>query len=303
MPFVITEENIIRENSDPKGKYLTDRELANMLGHPAANIHMYRLNKGLPLCPQELKMKHRITRNRICPECGKEFYHEKKAVKFCGFECSMVYMNKLWEKKIYKKICSQCNKEYEASHKNRFKKYCSDKCKAEGRIKIKLPNMKCINCGKEYYTENLDKDTCTLKCKREAKLIKVICPICNKEFNTPRTNLRKFCGTECYGIGMIKEQDKQGNIEMPTRMFALFILKLRETNKEAYSQTIGAIREEMTGVKAGKHFIEDTPNRKEWESYNKKFQRVLGKMQIKIRKKPFDEKKAEIMRNYQKKPK
>jgi endogenous inhibitor of DNA gyrase (YacG/DUF329 family) len=208
---------------------------------------------------------------------------------------SKILASKNYPKKV---ICKYCNKEFEVNQENKNIKFCSDECKSKSRIKINILNMKCINCGKEYYTENLDKDTCTLKCKREVKLIKVTCPICNKEFNTPRAAPRKFCGTECYGIGMIKEQDKQGNIEMPTRMFALFILKLRETNKEIYSQTLSSLREEMTGVEHWKHFTEDTPNRKEWESYYKKFNRVLGKMQVKIRDKPYDENKSKMMQKY-----
>ena len=107
-------------------------------------------------------------KEQICLNCGIKFnaYGERK---YCSKKC---YAKKMWENrergKKTKIVCLNCKKEFELlSCETRVKlnavHYCSLKCRDEARKKGK--NVKCKNCGKEFYTTR--NECCSEKCSRE----------------------------------------------------------------------------------------------------------------------------------------
>lgn len=118
--------------------------------------------------------------------------------------------------------CDNCNKEL-----YRFKSlirpkhnYCSYKCKSEWQKKHLLqetnPNWKggliiqnCKLCMKEFSVKRYLKNKqqfCSWECHAKSmfKRIKLICPICNKEFETIPYNInkynRRYCSQKCHSI-------------------------------------------------------------------------------------------------------
>ena len=147
-----------------------------------------------------------------CIQCGKSFethicHLEAGRSKFCSRECYGAFKHISGTKTI---ICEQCGKEFERI-KYMNQRFCSRKCSGKAGRTRQL--VKCLNCGKEFYSVparlNDGKDSC---CSRECALEykkrlrpKVVCENCGKHFTTfPSTPNRKFCSNSCKHEGMNK---------------------------------------------------------------------------------------------------
>jgi hypothetical protein len=96
----------------------------------------------------------------ICKMCGKETeYKYPSLVKdYCSFKCSNTakWENRPKGERVYLS-CATCGKEfillkshYKVRVKSAIPKYCSTKCMGIGRRTG--VNIKCMNCGKEFYS-------------------------------------------------------------------------------------------------------------------------------------------------------
>lgn len=133
--------------------------------------------------------------NNICCLC-KKIFHQRKSdskkeflkKKFCSLNCS----NKS-RKKIYKKICHLCKKEFIVSGNKKWKKFCSDKCHYQSKSNnLKnnywFPNRKgnrkyisnCIFCGKEIKSSFKNKKFCNQKCYFNSDIFKEALKKANK---------------------------------------------------------------------------------------------------------------------------
>jgi biotin operon repressor/endogenous inhibitor of DNA gyrase (YacG/DUF329 family) len=289
---------------DEKVKFYSTQD--NWLSAEELSLKLGVSNQSICIARSRLKIM------LVCPNCKKEFlYSFNKSTKktnhsvyrdpkFCTYECF-----KQWMKKSFEKECPICHKMFTGK-----KYFCSNECKNIEKQRLNIKNDEineikrknkieenrkiCPECGVEFIKSGAQ-IFCSKSCRikhYKVENIKAICKNCGKEFLISERKPRKFCSLKCHGDYMSKESAKQGNFEMPTRVFALFVLKLRETNKDVFKNTISAVKEEITGLPLYKHGIKN----EEWEKYYWVFNKYLGKMQKSIRGKPYDENKSKIMR-------
>ena len=102
---------------------------------------------------------------RSCLNCGKEFETDKKGNKFCSSECKDKYYNVEVE-------CTYCGKHYkiERTRYNRYlngrpkKLYCSLDCTYSDKTQ-QLVTKRCLNCHEIFSTKNRNQKCCSKKCK------------------------------------------------------------------------------------------------------------------------------------------
>ncbi len=118
------------------------------------------------------------------------------------------------------RICLTCQKEFKVS-KKRNKRFCSTKCVANRKTRIKkdLPFIKhCLTCQKEFKTRREIQKYCSVKCQQNNASQKEnlrkkaqercrqnynkfhelrICPTCGTEFDILKISKQKFCSIKC----------------------------------------------------------------------------------------------------------
>lgn len=111
------------------------------------------------------------------------------------------------KKKLHKK-CKVCNQEFDTYSYNKI--FCSDKCKRDYNIRIKILEKNCIICNKKFSTNYKFQKMCSEDCRKKHytkyqhtyknnKYDKEItikeCRYCNKEFIVKKG--MKYCSKEC----------------------------------------------------------------------------------------------------------
>lgn len=118
------------------------------------------------------------------------------------------------------KICEYCGKEFKTS--NKFKMFCSVKCKASyynhiQKFEKKVYDRTCPICGKSFSTTDRRKIYCNDKCGDKACKIREkeqrraamnaarkVCPTCGKIFK-PNVHNQEFCSKKCLRKAKYKE--------------------------------------------------------------------------------------------------
>jgi len=116
-----------------------------------------------------MSIKKKKLVRRICQTCGKAFKIRKSRLKWGGTYCSQYCQRNRPINKI-EKICTICGKPYHVW---------------PYELKKKAPTCS-VQCTKKYIQDRYNK--------------KVKCPVCNKEFWTPKKNPLKHCSMECRNI-------------------------------------------------------------------------------------------------------
>lgn len=103
---------------------------------------------------------------------------------------------------MYKYTCQKCSNEFD--HKDKGKKYCSQKCCKDASKKGEIKN--CIQCGKECYIVlpklKIHKKNqfcswdCHMEWQRQRRPVR-ICLHCKQEFKKKARVNAMFCSTEC----------------------------------------------------------------------------------------------------------
>lgn len=113
--------------------------------------------KGKPLSKEKIF---------ICEKCGKEYRAFKvKNNRYCPDCRSTIEYHVLPRtKKTFKKICQNCNKEFEGSAKD--VRFCSRHCVNEYLNKSKREVRTCPICGKQFkiMSSNFKQKTCSREC-------------------------------------------------------------------------------------------------------------------------------------------
>ena len=105
---------------------------------------------------------------KICEYCGNSYSTYncwKDTARFCSKRCFYEYKNK--HKKIYHKICPQCNKSYVTTREDQI--CCSVDCR--GKLDRKRHTLVCETCGKQFERINSEvsktqRHYCSIECKR-----------------------------------------------------------------------------------------------------------------------------------------
>ena len=107
----------------------------------------------------------------VCEWCGKEktTKYKSQARRFCSHKCSNEYKWTIRNRSDVEFTCKVCGKKFtRKSSDHRMKegneiKYCSTKCSGIATRKGKM--VKCLHCGKEFYTTR--NKFCSRKCVNE----------------------------------------------------------------------------------------------------------------------------------------
>ena len=122
---------------------------------------------------------------RTCPECGENFSYGTDHRIYCSAECRLKHKaNKAAEKAqshAIKKICTVCGIEFETGDKRKIT--CSQKCAAERK-----------NALRRKPDSKPRKRIPAPKCAKT--LLKKVCSVCGKEFETYLKN-QSYCSQEC----------------------------------------------------------------------------------------------------------
>jgi len=145
--------------------------------------------------------------NMVCKQCGKEFHMRPSVVKrgggkFCSQEC----VNKYYEEQKTYTNCKVCGKEFSVKPSILARgggKYCSLECRNAGYKKYR----ECEICGKQFYSANVRKKTCSKECANKLRIITtgnkpreiVSCKQCGKEF-LQKNKTQKYCSRDCYHL-------------------------------------------------------------------------------------------------------
>lgn len=115
---------------------------------------------------------------------------------------------------VYHGNCLQCGKPFTQQGAGRRRKFCSERCQRiwwkENRAEAaKTYTFVCQNCGKEYTTKDIRRDTCCSrecgwewngKQAHEAALVEKQCISCGKTFEGLRSG-SEYCSDECQQRG------------------------------------------------------------------------------------------------------
>ena len=111
-----------------------------------------------------------------CEYCGKEFEPRSWNQKYCSEECQQANNNLLmqvWEAKAVpkEKTCSHCGGKFTGKPSQ---KYCSRSCKEKAhqkreqeKLKVVKVKKSCLNCGREYLTDDAEVCFCSTRCSLE----------------------------------------------------------------------------------------------------------------------------------------
>lgn len=175
-------------------------------------------------CGRECLSLHRMSKTekieKTCKYCGKKFnvsLNDKKEKNkiYCGNKCYYESIkndctkNKIKKRKLYKRICKQCGKEFLS--KNINAKFCNKECYTDNRRVIN--KFICLKCGKEFIGESKNRKFCSFECSRQNQKdkginfgknlrVKITCKNCGKVFMVwkYRENEAKYCSKKCFNI-------------------------------------------------------------------------------------------------------
>ena len=111
-----------------------------------------------------------------CEYCGAEFEPHSWNQKYCSMECQQANNNLLRQARRAKavpkeKICAHCGVKFTGKPSQ---KYCSRSCKEKAhqkreQEKLKVVKVKktCLNCGREYRTDDAGDPFCSTRCSLE----------------------------------------------------------------------------------------------------------------------------------------
>ena len=111
-----------------------------------------------------------------CEYCGAEFEPRSWNQKYCSEECQQANNNLLrqvWEAKAVpkEKTCLHCGVKFTGKPSQ---KYCSRSCKEKAhqkreqeKIKVVKVKKSCLNCGREYLTDDAGDSFCSTRCSLE----------------------------------------------------------------------------------------------------------------------------------------
>lgn len=137
---------------------------------------------------EETKEKSRVTYERICEHCGRTFTAYRMDAKFCSSRCYGAYRRSQLPPLVKK--CKWCGKEFMRPRALGGKyKYCSDECAAAALqkqerdsndrylAKLRAANaarlmVKCVICGKEFFSPRGTAKYCSPRCKCRSNNIK-----------------------------------------------------------------------------------------------------------------------------------
>ena len=147
-----------------------------------------------------------IMETKKCKCCGRELplseFNKDKGFKD-GYKSKCKECTKASRKK-YKKVCSNCGKEYFTINKKEYNlNFCSRECQSEyQKVRVKT---KCDFCGKEIEIvpslfDKYDKHFCNNECHTNyyKTLNTKICKGCGKPFVDSHGGSHLFCSHKCY---------------------------------------------------------------------------------------------------------
>lgn len=216
---------------------------------------------------EELNTHNLLSRELICPICGKAFTTSNKDKIYCSSECRIEkhkrdYHNK--KRQIRNLTCPKCGTLFQT--KNPWQKYCSKHCAENnrpshkgGQIIQRHKRRICPFCGKGFQKKQNQSNQswgiqkyCSKRCKNKAGAINhaqkkekgifkkselrtLTCPDCGKEFQTRHTQ-KIFCCTYCkdHFRGHHPERKKH-SIEIKQPIDKMELQNLPAELKEIYS--------------------------------------------------------------------
>lgn len=119
-----------------------------------------------------MPMKRRA--NKICEQCGREYYPGSARRRFCDLRCASLSNGARRKTELQWNECKECGKEYqrEAYEARRGRHlYCSRGCRSLGRRRGTI--RKCQKCGCPFYARLSDTQKgkalfCSRKCHKES---------------------------------------------------------------------------------------------------------------------------------------
>lgn len=115
-------------------------KVANELGMSKETVKSFCRRNGLAGRAEDMSAKQKEEEGVICRNCGKPLEQSpgKKIRKFCSKQCRETWWKKNPEKikkrAVYKYICANCGREFEA-YGNARRKYCAHDCYIADRFK------------------------------------------------------------------------------------------------------------------------------------------------------------------------
>jgi len=198
-----------------------------------------------------INLRAKFNCQKNCEYCHKPFLYGKSRKnktkkwsepRFCSYECYLKHKSK-----NHGPLCKTCGIHFCST--NNGTKYCSPKCKKDyDNKKERIRKWKrlakrikrCLNCNKIMIGKRL---FCSSICRRQYResnpLYEHICKYCKKKFSN--NNLEgKFCSKECLKQ-FNRERENWGST---SRIFATFIIELREQYREIYLEVRRRIPDE-----------------------------------------------------------
>lgn len=133
---------------------------------------------------------------KICENCNKEYNAKKSKQKYCCLDCRREAM----VTKIEEKICPYCNNKFIPKDYRESQKYCSLECKNNDKKAIKY-NKVCPQCGKEFIVSATYKNNkhCSKECASKSLENKIIinCKNCGQEKEIFPSQLNNNNGNFC----------------------------------------------------------------------------------------------------------
>lgn len=142
---------------------------------------------------------------KICPSCGNEFLvtFPKRHQRYCSIACFAARAHTTM-------FCENCCKEFPIRQFEEDRKYCSRVCANTSNAHIPTKKV-CPNCNREFefidYNGRAPQTYCSQECYLESVRVKDRkCPQCGEMF-TPkdgkkaRGQKQKYCSPECQALG------------------------------------------------------------------------------------------------------
>jgi len=148
-----------------------------------------------------LRAKHlpNIKIKKKCKGCGKILILVTNQIKFCSVECRYWYHRHRQRQPLQTGICVTCKKVYTRSiNGGGNQKYCDARCRPEYKYTDGEFRYPCLNCKKDFTTDNKARLYCSVECGKAKRARRPIrnCKYCDKEFQ-PSDGRQKHCQIMC----------------------------------------------------------------------------------------------------------